>query len=107
MGNSLKYYELPYNPLLRDRARELRKTGNLSEALLQCDKVSDRPPGTALESRFPLHLSKFSSKGGVPRRGEVVHLNALDKSLTLTATPNFSCVPPALSAHTNQTNLAG
>ncbi|MCL2342490.1 MAG: DUF559 domain-containing protein [Firmicutes bacterium] len=34
MGNSLKYYELPYNPLLQERARELRKAGNLSEAVL-------------------------------------------------------------------------
>ena len=28
------YHTLPYNPLLRDRARELRKAGNLSEMLL-------------------------------------------------------------------------
>jgi len=34
MRNYQSYLELPYNPLLRDRARELRKTGNLSEVLL-------------------------------------------------------------------------
>ena len=28
-----KLYELPYNPALKQRARELRKAGNLSEAL--------------------------------------------------------------------------
>ena len=30
----LKYLELPYNPKLRQRAKELRKAGNLSEVLL-------------------------------------------------------------------------
>ena len=30
----IKYLELPYNPKLRKRAKELRKTGNLSEVLL-------------------------------------------------------------------------
>ena len=34
MRDSTGYYALPYNPLLRDRARELRKAGNLSEVLL-------------------------------------------------------------------------
>ena len=34
MGNGAKYYDLPYNPLLKDRARELRKAGNLSEVVL-------------------------------------------------------------------------
>jgi len=34
MGELLKGYELPYNPLLKDRAKELRKAGNLSEVLL-------------------------------------------------------------------------
>ena len=28
------YYSLPYNPKLRERAKELRKAGNLSEVLL-------------------------------------------------------------------------
>ncbi|MEG8946425.1 DNA methyltransferase [Rosettibacter firmus] len=30
----VKWYELPYNPNLKERARELRKAGNLSEVLL-------------------------------------------------------------------------
>ncbi|MDR3313512.1 MAG: DUF559 domain-containing protein [Oscillospiraceae bacterium] len=34
MHNRQAFFELPYNPLLRDRARELRKSGNLSEVLL-------------------------------------------------------------------------
>ena len=34
MRKSKVYLALPYNPLLRDRARELRKAGNLSEVLL-------------------------------------------------------------------------
>ena len=34
MRNRKNYYELPYNPLLRERAKELRKAGNLSEVLL-------------------------------------------------------------------------
>ena len=34
MRDLLGYYALPYNPLLRDRARELRAAGNLSEVLL-------------------------------------------------------------------------
>ena len=34
MRDRMGYYTLPYNPLLRDRARELRKAGNLSEVLL-------------------------------------------------------------------------
>ena len=32
--SSLSYYELPYDPSLRARARDLRKAGNLSEVLL-------------------------------------------------------------------------
>jgi len=31
---STKWYELPYNPALKERAKELRKAGNLSEVLL-------------------------------------------------------------------------
>jgi type I site-specific restriction-modification system R (restriction) subunit/very-short-patch-repair endonuclease len=31
--NSKNYFSLPYNPKLKDRARELRKAGNLSEVL--------------------------------------------------------------------------
>ena len=34
MRDTQNYYSLPYNPKLRDRARELRKSGNLSEVLL-------------------------------------------------------------------------
>ncbi len=34
MRNSSSYISLPYNPLLRQRAKELRKAGNLSEVLL-------------------------------------------------------------------------
>jgi len=34
MRNLKTYVALPYNPLLRDRARELRKAGNLSEIIL-------------------------------------------------------------------------
>ena len=34
MRNYKHYIDLPYNPDLRERARELRKAGNLSEALL-------------------------------------------------------------------------
>jgi very-short-patch-repair endonuclease len=32
--NSKDYFSLPYNPKLRERARELRKAGNLPEVLL-------------------------------------------------------------------------
>ena len=34
MRNTDNYYELPYNPKLRERARELRKAGNLPEIML-------------------------------------------------------------------------
>ena len=34
MRDTKKYMSLPYNPALKERARELRKAGNLSEALL-------------------------------------------------------------------------
>ncbi|MCL2343329.1 MAG: DUF559 domain-containing protein [Firmicutes bacterium] len=34
MRDIQKYYELPYNPLLKERARELRKSGTLSEIIL-------------------------------------------------------------------------
>jgi len=34
MRNRKNYYELPYNPMLRERARELRKAGNLCEVLM-------------------------------------------------------------------------
>jgi len=34
MRNTKNYYNLPYNPNLRDRARELRKAGILSEVLI-------------------------------------------------------------------------
>jgi len=34
MRNRKNYLSLPYNPALRDRARELRKAGNLCEVLL-------------------------------------------------------------------------
>ena len=34
MRKSKNYVSLPYNPDLRDRAKELRKAGNLSEVLL-------------------------------------------------------------------------
>ncbi|MDR2182818.1 MAG: DUF559 domain-containing protein [Clostridiales bacterium] len=34
MRNLRNYRSLPYNPKLRERARELRKAGNLSEVLL-------------------------------------------------------------------------
>ena len=34
MRKSKNYISLPYNPELRDRAKELRKAGNLSEVLL-------------------------------------------------------------------------
>ncbi len=34
MRSTKKYNELPFNPKLRDRARTLRKAGNLSETLL-------------------------------------------------------------------------
>ena len=34
MRNYQNFIDLPYNPLLRDRARQLRKAGNLSEVLL-------------------------------------------------------------------------
>ena len=34
MRNSVYYHELPYNPLLKDRAKELRRAGNLSEVVL-------------------------------------------------------------------------
>jgi len=34
MRNRENYYSLPYNPALREKARELRKAGNLSEVLL-------------------------------------------------------------------------
>ncbi len=32
-NNRTKWYEIPYNPALKERARELRKAGNLSEVL--------------------------------------------------------------------------
>jgi very-short-patch-repair endonuclease len=32
--DTASYKKLPYNPLLKERARELRKAGNLSEGLL-------------------------------------------------------------------------
>jgi len=32
--NTKNYYDLPYNAALKQRAKELRKAGNLSEALL-------------------------------------------------------------------------
>ncbi|AEI35231.1 endonuclease domain-containing protein [Francisella salina] len=34
MRNTKKYFTLPYNPKLKQRAKELRKAGNLSEVLL-------------------------------------------------------------------------
>ena len=34
MRDSNAYFSLPYNPKLRERARELRKAGNLCEVLL-------------------------------------------------------------------------
>jgi very-short-patch-repair endonuclease len=34
MRSTKKYMSLPYNPALKERARELRKAGNLSEVLL-------------------------------------------------------------------------
>jgi len=34
MRNLENYYALPYNPKLRERAKELRQSGNLSEVLL-------------------------------------------------------------------------
>jgi len=34
MRNRENYFSLPFNPQLRDRARELRKAGNLCEVLL-------------------------------------------------------------------------
>ncbi len=34
MRDVKQYYELPYNPKLRERAREMRKAGNLCEVLL-------------------------------------------------------------------------
>lgn len=34
MRNTKSYFSLPYNPNLRDRAKELRKAGNLCEVLL-------------------------------------------------------------------------
>ena len=34
MRESKQYHTLPFNPKLRERAKELRKFGNLSEALL-------------------------------------------------------------------------
>ena len=34
MRNRESYFSLPYNPKLRERAKELRKAGNLCEALL-------------------------------------------------------------------------
>ena len=34
MRESRNYYSLPYNPKLREKARELRKVGNLSEVLV-------------------------------------------------------------------------
>jgi very-short-patch-repair endonuclease len=33
-SDTASYKKLPYNPLLKERARELRKAGNLSEVLL-------------------------------------------------------------------------
>ena len=34
MRNTKNYYTLPYNPKLKQRAKELRKAGNLAEVLL-------------------------------------------------------------------------
>jgi len=34
MRNSKNYFSLPFNPELRERAKELRRAGNLSEVLL-------------------------------------------------------------------------
>ena len=34
MRNTTKYMSLPYNPQLKERAKALRKAGNLSEVLL-------------------------------------------------------------------------
>ncbi len=34
MRNTKKYMSLPYNPALKDRARALRRAGNLAEVLL-------------------------------------------------------------------------
>jgi len=34
MRHLKNYHELPYNPMLRERAKELRKAGNLSEVLM-------------------------------------------------------------------------
>lgn len=34
MRNTKNYYSLPFNPKLKERARELRRAGNLSEVLL-------------------------------------------------------------------------
>jgi len=34
MRNTDNYYNLPYNPRLRERAKELRKSGNVSEIIL-------------------------------------------------------------------------
>jgi len=34
MREYVNYHNLPYNPKLRDRAKELRKAGNLSEVLI-------------------------------------------------------------------------
>ncbi len=41
MRNTKNYFTLPYNPKLRQRARELRKAGNLSEVLLW-QKIKNR-----------------------------------------------------------------
>jgi very-short-patch-repair endonuclease len=43
--SSVSYYELPYDPTLRARARELRKAGNLSEVLLWNQLKSHRFQG--------------------------------------------------------------
>ena len=34
MRDTTNYYALPFNPKLRERAKELRKSGNLSEVLI-------------------------------------------------------------------------
>ena len=34
MHNRIKFYSLPFNPNLKERAKELRKAGNLSEVLM-------------------------------------------------------------------------
>ena len=34
MRDTKKYFSLPYNPALKERAKALRKAGNLAEVLL-------------------------------------------------------------------------